>query len=159
MKQLYCLLLFLFASVALGAQTTNWIGYVNAQYNRITTLPNPQNITYTTGDPHTITLGTTNGWVSLSSRYPFGYETVALPENTANVLVSAYPNPANDFIYISLAENKLTFVQVYSSLGSIVYNALLTNTPIDISAFSQGLYSVRLIQDNKVVKTFKVTKL
>jgi hypothetical protein len=58
--------------------------------------------------------------------------------------MSISPNPAHDLISIQ-SENNLTQLEIYSTIGSLIYSSTLfgTNSNISIGAFEPGLYFVR----------------
>jgi photosystem II stability/assembly factor-like uncharacterized protein len=76
--------------------------------------------------------------------------------------ISVFPNPANDYIYITL-KNKNTYINnikidIFDSLGRCLYsdntNHILIQ-PINISNFANGLYSVRIKYNNtQTIKQF-----
>ena len=61
-----------------------------------------------------------------------------------NYTMSISPNPAHDFISIQ-SENNLTQLEIYSTIGSLIYSNTLfgTNSNISIGTFEPGLYFVR----------------
>lgn len=61
-----------------------------------------------------------------------------------NYTMSISPNPAHDLISIQ-SENNLTQLEIYSTIGSLIYSSTLfgTNSNISIGAFEPGLYFVR----------------
>jgi hypothetical protein len=61
-----------------------------------------------------------------------------------NYNMSISPNPAHDLISIQ-SENNLTQLEIYSTIGSLIYSSTLfgTNSNISIGAFEPGLYFVR----------------
>jgi len=61
-----------------------------------------------------------------------------------NYTMSISPNPAHDLISIQ-SENNLTQLEIYSTIGSLIYSNTLfgTNSNIYIGAFEPGLYFVR----------------
>jgi len=76
---------------------------------------------------------------------------------------SVFPNPANDFLFIS-SNNQNSLINdikinIYDSFGRCVYsdktNQILTQS-INISNFASGLYSVKIEYNNnkKIIKTF-----
>jgi hypothetical protein len=61
-----------------------------------------------------------------------------------NYTMSISPNPAHEFITIE-AEHNLIQIEIYASLGNLIYSSTLfgTNSNISIGAFEPGLYFVR----------------
>lgn len=76
----------------------------------------------------------------------------------ANKKVSIYPNPAEGFVNLLLKEPwKSAVVQVYNTAGSMMMAKKVTSgeSTLNISAFSPGLYLVKISSD-KVMKTRKL---
>jgi subtilisin family serine protease len=71
---------------------------------------------------------------------------------------SVYPNPANEYLFISGSLNKKK-IRILNSMGSKVFEQKATNgfdrLKIDISGFSRGIYFVQII-DNKENTSKKV---
>jgi hypothetical protein len=69
-----------------------------------------------------------------------------------------YPNPVKDILNLSY-DQEISDVSVFNMLGQKVYSKSVnaTNTQLDLSALSQGTYTVRINADNasKVVKIIK----
>lgn len=64
--------------------------------------------------------------------------------------VSIYPNPTSDFVNINVIDESLNSVQVFDSLGRLVFSStnLKTNSlRIDVSHYSTGIYVMR-VNDN-----------
>ena len=73
--------------------------------------------------------------------------------------MSIYPNPTKDKINIDCSTPlSNSIVKVYNSLGKEVMSQNLSNTEVDLSSLSQGLYLVNVISNGKVVKQEKIVK-
>lgn len=75
--------------------------------------------------------------------------------NTSNVAV--YPNPTNDYFILSDPKQSISNVEIFDVFGKKVYSQLHGNT-IDASAFSKGLYIVKIYSINKQVSVLKIIK-
>ncbi len=83
--------------------------------------------------------------------------TTAIPssEDIDNDLIiqAVYPNPASSYIIIEASINKNAHLDILNSLGQIVYSSGLTSLDktkkIDVSAFSSGLYYIKITTANK----------
>lgn len=63
---------------------------------------------------------------------------------------AVFPNPANDFLTITSAENKIFSVTIFNSFGEKIYSAqTTTNLNVETVNFSSGLYFVQIIADKK----------
>lgn len=75
-------------------------------------------------------------------------ETLSLQENTISGL-KIYPNPSKDNLYITSDNNEVKQVEVSNLLGKVVVNATVTNTPVNISSLTSGMYVVKVIEAGK----------
>ena len=75
-------------------------------------------------------------------------------ENDDNINVTIVPNPSNGQFYINVnGMEGTTEMNIYSMSGQIIYSeqidcSKLNNKPMDISAFSKGIYFIRLVNKN-----------
>lgn len=88
---------------------------------------------------------------------------VVLGIEEANVItLSAYPNPTVDYLTLSIAEFEISNLsyQVYDLQGRLLQTQELTGTQtqIDMSNYGASAYFVKVYQDNKEIKTFKIIK-
>jgi len=68
--------------------------------------------------------------------------------------INVYPNPANDIIYVTLHDASLinnTTIEIYNAIGNLVLTqkSYSENTSIIINSLTKGIYTVRVISDNK----------
>lgn len=72
--------------------------------------------------------------------------------------IAIYPNPANDIINISNAEN--AFLEVYDLMGKLILSEenINLNHSIDVSGFAKGSYIIRIVKEDKVFSS-KITIL
>ncbi len=94
------------------------------------------------------------------------FELVSLKSTSESILlqtdleVDVYPNPANDFINVSLADNlrKGVTVRVYNNIGQVVINDTYLSgdvSMLDISKLNSGLYTLQVYSGNTFIsKTF-----
>lgn len=66
-----------------------------------------------------------------------------------------YPNPTNDYLYILGGNYKKYDLEIYNELGSLILKDAITNF-IDLSRLCNGIYSCKIIYDEKILKTEKV---
>ena len=79
-----------------------------------------------------------------------------------NLIVSAYPNPTTDFLTLKVENfsfDALSY-QLYDSKGSLLENNKLkeTETSIIMSKFVPNTYFLKVTQEKKEIKTFKIIK-
>ena len=78
------------------------------------------------------------------------------------MLITAYPNPASDHIYLKVdGEAENLHYEVYNTNGKLLRRGLIDTNPVQIPFhdLSSAVYFIRVIQGNIPVKTFRVVKL
>ena len=79
-----------------------------------------------------------------------------------NISVSAYPNPTTDYLTLSISqfENSNLSYQLYDIEGKLLQSKIITGnqTTIVMSKLETANYFVKVFQENKEVKTFKIIK-
>ena len=79
-----------------------------------------------------------------------------------NLSVSAYPNPATDYLTLSIDNFDISNLsyQLYDMNGKLLQSEKITGnqTSIIMSNLVRANYLVKVIQGNKEVKTFKIIK-
>jgi hypothetical protein len=79
-----------------------------------------------------------------------------------NLTVSAYPNPTTDYLTLEVKEFDLSnlSLQLYDMNGKLLQSEKITGnqTSIVMNNLVPATYFIKVIQDNKEVKTFKVIK-
>jgi hypothetical protein len=76
-------------------------------------------------------------------------------DNSPEITISVYPNPASDFVTINLkgAISNGT-IKIYSALGSEVFVDSIENSKkIDLSEFKNNVYIVKIYSKEEVVQT------
>uniref|UniRef100_UPI003F6D80D8 T9SS type A sorting domain-containing protein n=1 Tax=Polaribacter sp. TaxID=1920175 RepID=UPI003F6D80D8 len=64
--------------------------------------------------------------------------------------IQIYPNPAKDKIQLSNLDNLSAEIRIFNVLGKpVFYQNKSTKNTIDVSAFNQGVYLVKLTIDGK----------
>ena len=106
----------------------------------------------------------TNGSVAQGAQQPFEISVVTGIEeaNSINLSVTAYPNPTTDYLTLEVKEfefSTLSF-QLYDMSGKLLQSEKITGsqTSIVMSNLVPAKYFVKVIQENKEVKTFKIIK-
>ena len=89
--------------------------------------------------------------------------TLTNPELTSLTLKAiTYPNPASDYIILGLENIQLTDLSylLYDILGKRLASGKVTqaNTQITMKRFPIGTYLLKVIQNNKELKVFKIIK-
>jgi len=81
-----------------------------------------------------------------------------LEDETETISLSAYPNPASDFVAIKINQVKETgaTLQITNTIGQIVYSTTIAanqtaiEMTVDVSQFPAGIYNLQLIGETKV---------
>lgn len=92
----------------------------------------------------------------------FVVETQIEKTSVQDMSITAYPNPATDFLTLDLKDSKpgeLHFY-LYSLDGSLLQNKKITSTRtlIDMAEYSPSTYFIRVLEGKKEVKKFKIVK-
>jgi len=106
----------------------------------------------------------TNGSVAQGVQQPYEISVVTAIEEAKGITlsVSAYPNPTADFLQLKVETEKLKDLsfQLFDMNGKLLQNEKITGdqTSIVMSNLEPATYFVKVIQENKEVKTFKIIK-
>ena len=106
----------------------------------------------------------TNGSVAQGVQQPFEISVVTAIEQAKgiNLSVSAYPNPTNDYLTLSIEEFEISNLsyQLYDMYGKLLQSEKITGnqTSIVMSNLVPANYFVKVVKANKEVKTFKIIK-
>jgi len=75
---------------------------------------------------------------------------VSLPEYHKEIVVSLYPNPANNIVHLEVLDfgTKLTLTLLDISGRIITTKSFMTTTELDISNINNGIYLVRIEDQN-----------
>lgn len=125
---------------------------------------NGGSVSYSVGQVVYQTYSGTSGSVAEGVQQPYEISVVTGIEEAIgiNLSVSAYPNPVTDNLTLSvdnLEFSTLSF-QLYDMNGKLLKSEKITSnyTSIAMSAFVPASYFVKVIQQDKNVKTFKIIK-
>lgn len=106
----------------------------------------------------------TSGFVVEGVQQPYDISVVTALEEAQgiNLSISAYPNPANDFIKLTVENFEVSNLQyqLYNMNGKLLLNGEITGNPesIAIGDLVPATYFVKVVQEGKEVKTFKIIK-
>ena len=103
------------------------------------------------------------GSISQGVQQSFIIEAITgLDELGISLNLTAYPNPATDFVQLKVESEMLTDIsyQLYNMQGKMLGSNKLTEiqTGIDMTSFSPATYILKVIQKNTDIKTFKIIK-
>ena len=80
---------------------------------------------------------------------------IGVDQNAISV-TTIYPNPTTSFFRVE-AQSRIIQIKIFNQLGQLI-KTILDKNNIDISEFSQGLYVVKIIDENGHIETRKVVK-
>jgi len=124
-------------------------------------------VSYSVGQVFYTTNIGASGSVAQGVQQPFEISVVTAIEEAKgiNLNVSAYPNPANDYLQLKIdASTTLSFqsmtYQLYDIQGKLLIHKKVedNNTSIPLNGFAPGTYFLKITNNNKEVKTFKIIK-
>lgn len=105
-----------------------------------------------------------NGFVVEGVQQPYEISVVVgiEPARNINLICTVYPNPTTDFLTleVDIADNENLFFQLYDMLGRLLVSKKLIDkrTTISMSNLAPATYFLKVIDNQKVVKTFKIIK-
>ena len=120
-------------------------------------------VSYTIGQLIYTNPTTAAGSLNQGIQQSIEFVTLSNPELTALTLKAlTYPNPTTDFIILALKDANLTGLSyiMYDLLGRLVNKGTVTTseTKIGMKSLPIGVYILRVQQNNKKMKTFKIIK-
>ena len=127
---------------------------------------NGGSVSYSVGQVVYTTHKGSNGSVAQGVQQPYEISVAGIDEaNGISLKVTAYPNPTTDYLTLeidastSLSIQSMSY-QLYDIQGKVLQNQKITGyrTSIDMNNLVPSTYFVKVIQENKAVKTFKVIK-
>jgi len=94
--------------------------------------------------------------------------TVALPnagdlvpiiEQETNRHIKIYPNPITDYLIVEgLNLNKENEIQLYNSVGQLIFHNIIKSEKLDFHFLSNGYYTYSILENNKMLKAGKLLK-
>ena len=121
-------------------------------------------ISYTVGQTAFETTKNSNGSIAAGVQQPFEITTVlSNPDfSELNINLMAYPNPTVNTITLNIKDgNKHNlYCQIIDINGKLLLDTKITEneTSIQMDNYTKSTYFLKVTQDNKLVKTFKIIK-
>lgn len=106
----------------------------------------------------------TNGSVTQGAQQPYEISVVTSIKDASeiNLLCSIYPNPSTDFIILKIENYKIEklYYQLFDTKGTLIETKKIDNyeTNINISSYTCTNYFLKIFDNNKEVKVFKLIK-
>jgi len=119
---------------------------------------------YTVGQLFYSSQSNTNGTITEGVQQAYEIFVISSINEAEEIQLSikAYPNPTADIITLDLGEyeSKDLVLQIYDMNGSLLQSKEIyeSNTKISLEGYASSTYLIRLVDDNKKVKTFKIIK-
>jgi hypothetical protein len=116
---------------------------------------------YTVGQVFYTTHTATTGVVLQGVQQLFELQTLRNPALTAvNLSVFPYPNPARDFIVLEITDKAMNDLRytLFDVNGRVIVSKAITasSTQIQMKYLALGAYTLKVIQKNKALKSFKI---
>lgn len=104
--------------------------------------------------------------ISVAQGVQNGYEIMEISNEkdaiTSNLQFTVYPNPTADIINLKIenVDQGILFYQLYSLSGQLLSNDKLTEntTSIPMKNLPYGTYFLKVLSNEKTIKTFKIIK-
>jgi len=103
----------------------------------------------------------TNGSVAQGVQQPYEISVITgINETAINLEMIVYPNPTKNYLTLKVEDNVNLSYQLYDLQGKVIEDKKVTadNTTIKMEALPKATYFLRVTDNNKTVKTFKVIK-
>ena len=124
-------------------------------------------VSYTVGQIVYTTYTGTNGSMAQGVQQPYEISIVngIAEAQSITLLCTVYPNPVTDRLTLkvdasTIFSKQLMYYQLFDLNGKILVNKQIVanETNIVMSNLVAAIYFLKVIQDNKVIKTFKIIK-
>jgi hypothetical protein len=104
-----------------------------------------------------------NGSVAQGVQQPFEISIVhSIEDNSINLELTVYPNPTNNFLTLYLGNSELSTLsfQLYDISGKIIKSRKIISSTeiIGMENLPSAIYFLKVANNNKEVKTFKIIK-
>jgi len=121
-------------------------------------------VSYTVGQITYTTNNGTNGSVAQGVQQPYEISVVNSITEAKDVVLqcAVYPNPVTDIIKLTVGDLPTTNMQyqLYDNNGKLLESKKIANTETSINMhnLATAIYYIRIINGDKVIKTFKIIK-
>jgi len=88
-------------------------------------------------------------------KYKLNTLVTSLQETVIDASIRIFPNPANDILTVTFAENALTEIKLTTILGAELISQK-ASSPINVSTLPVGIYFVNLYKENTLITTKKI---
>jgi hypothetical protein len=121
------------------------------------------NASYSVGQIFYKTVNGATTYLSQGVEQPFEIQTVLGLDNfNIGLELSVYPNPTTDIIYLKVKESSFESLQyqLFDINGKLIENNIISknSTIIQMDKYPVAIYLLKVIENSKEVKTFKIIK-
>ncbi len=119
---------------------------------------------FTVGQVFFQTASGSGGSISEGVQQPYEIMVVTSIDKGSDIdlKMAAYPNPVSDYLILNVGNNKSSTLiyQVFDLNGQLLQSKKINRNEmrINMSGYSSSLYFIKVIDDNKLLKTFKIIK-
>jgi hypothetical protein len=119
---------------------------------------------YTVGQVAYCSYYESSGKVNQGVQQPFEISEITGIKEASGIILecSAFPNPATDFLYIKVDnyDNKNLSYRLYDINGNLLEDKKIqgNETQIPMGKFVSGAYFIKVTDDNREIKIFKIIK-
>jgi hypothetical protein len=95
-------------------------------------------------------------YISLTVSYiGFSQSNLKPTPDNSDVILSVYPNPATEFINVTIkGNNSDAYIKIYSALGTEVLSENIDNfKKIDVSDFKNNVYIINVYSKDELIET------
>jgi len=121
-------------------------------------------VSYSVGQVVYTTYTGTAGSIAQGVQQPYEISVISGIEEARdmNLLVSAYPNPATDYLILRVNHFEISnlSLQLFDIDGRLLMSQIPSGneTSIDMSNFVPAIYLMKVLERNKEIKTFRIIK-
>jgi len=119
-------------------------------------------VSYTIGQVFYTTYTATAGSVAQGVQQAFDFSTLGIENNLINLALIAFPNPTSNMLTLKVKEYSLDnmYFQLYDIQGRILVHKKINTeaTQIPMQNLAPATYFLRIANQNKILKIFKIIK-
>jgi hypothetical protein len=121
-------------------------------------------VSYTIGQVVYTSITGTTGFITQGVQQPFEITVITAIEEASGIILelSVYPNPANDFVILKVKnyESVNLSYKLFSINGTLIQSEKVEGEEIQIPMWNivSGTCLLKIIDNNKEIKTFKIIK-
>ena len=153
-------LLFLFCILCLGCCSVYGQATFVSSHNEAS--GSSGRLSYSVGQSYTIQSSGTQGSTISGMQQPFAIYTLGVNEKNSKIKVTVFPNPVSRLLILKADNSKqgIREYELYDAKGSLKRSKQIaeSETLIDMSDFQSATYILKVIDEGKVVKSFKIIK-